>query len=89
MLMAGGSLMPIALRTAMPPGSHPSLIEPDLIDIAEVRRLLGFQSSSIYKLVRTGRLAAYRIAGRAIRFHRPDVLALIERRPAAGSGEPE
>jgi len=44
----------------------------------EVAEIFGFSTPTVYRWIEEGQLKAYRIAGRAIRILREDVLKLIQ-----------
>jgi excisionase family DNA binding protein len=55
----------------------------DLIDAREVSRLTALERQTIYKLVAKGRLKAYRVLRRSLRFSKRDVESLIREREDA------
>jgi excisionase family DNA binding protein len=50
----------------------------DLITINDAQRLTGLEKGTLYRLARHGRVRAFKVLGRAIRFERADVLGLLE-----------
>jgi excisionase family DNA binding protein len=57
----------------------------ELVDVNEAERLTGLKQQTLYKLARQGRLRSFKVLGRALRFERADVLALVQERPATAS----
>ena len=55
-----------------------------LVDIGAAERLTGLAKATLYKLARQGRLRSFRVLGRALRFERADLLALVEERVPGG-----
>jgi excisionase family DNA binding protein len=58
---------------------------PTLIDVNEGRRITGLEKPTLYRLVKQGRVRGYRVLGRALRFDRAELLALVQDRPAGRS----
>ena len=52
----------------------------DLIKKAEARTMLGISMNTLDKLIREGRLPAYRVTDHAIRLDRADVIGYLESR---------
>jgi len=52
----------------------------DLIDVNEAVRLTGLEKATLYKLARQGRLRSFKVLGRALRFERLEVVALVQER---------
>jgi excisionase family DNA binding protein len=58
----------------------------NLVDVNEGRRITGLEKGTLYRLARQRRIRAYRVLGRALRFERADLLALLtERQPVKSS----
>lgn len=56
----------------------------DLVDVCEAVRMTGLDKRTIYRLAAAGTLRSFKVLGRAIRFERGDLLALVRLNPAAG-----
>ena len=54
----------------------------DLVDIHEGKRITGLETQTLYRLARQGRVRVFRVLKRAVRFHRPDLEALVRQREA-------
>ena len=61
--------------------------ERHLVDISEAERLTGLAKATLYKLSRQGRVRSFRVLGRALRFDRADVMALVEENPRGPSSD--
>jgi len=53
-------------------------MEHELLTAKEVMGYLRISKSTLYRLIRDGRLKRIRIGRRAVRYRRQDVLALVE-----------
>ena len=54
----------------------------DLVDVAEASRLTGLARATLYKLVQERQIRSFRVLGRALRFERADLLALVQEHAA-------
>ena len=59
----------------------------DLVDVNEAARITGLKPATLYKLARQHRVRVYRVLGRAVRFLRSDVEALVFAPSKPGSEE--
>ena len=54
----------------------------DLIDARAAERVTGLDRATIYRLARQGKLRSFRVLGRALRFERSDLEAVVSERPS-------
>ena len=59
-----------------------------LIDANEASRVCGLSKATIYKLVQQGRLSAFKVLTRTLRFDTDDIRALLRRKPSTVPCEP-
>jgi excisionase family DNA binding protein len=53
-----------------------------LIDANEASRVCGLSKATLYKLVHQGRLTAFKVLNRTVRFDSDDIRGLIQKKPA-------
>jgi excisionase family DNA binding protein len=53
----------------------------ELITINDAKRICGLEKTTLYRLVREGKLRSFRVLGHALRFDREDVLELVQEHP--------
>lgn len=60
--------------------THPRapVAEPELLRPREAARLLAIGERSLWALTKAGKIAAVRLLGRTVRYHRRDIDAFIE-----------
>lgn len=68
-------------RAAAKNGRLPVLNPGDLLSVTDASALIGWKPASLYRLAWSRGIRTFRV-GRSLRFHRDDLLALIEERPA-------
>ena len=54
----------------------------DLVNVTEAVRLTGLEKATLYRLARQGRVRAFRVLNRALRFERGDLVALASEKAA-------
>lgn len=66
----------------MTPSTSVNSLLPDVLTVEEAAKFLRISTKTVYALIKTGRLSAYR-AGRALRIHRDSLLKRMDALPQA------
>ena len=60
----------------------------ELIDINDAARITGLDKATLYRLARQRQLRSFKLLGRALRFDRTDLAALVQEQPAETHDRP-